>query len=141
MVDLAFYLAGMPERLTVYTRGSLPWHPAASVFAGAGITEKGVLFSYQANWGAPGRWGVEALTANYRLIFRPMESLQVMRKGSVRVEQVEIDDSLDKTFKPGLYEQVKRFIDGEVTGLCTLSEQVDHWTHYCKIAGYTANNR
>jgi hypothetical protein len=114
----------------------LPWHSTASIFAGAGVTDKGVLFSYQANWGAPGRWGVEVLTANYRLIFRPMESLQMMRKGSVKIESVEIDESLDKTFKPGLHEQVRRFIDGHTEGFCTLAAQVEHWDYYCRMAGY-----
>ncbi|NTV49351.1 MAG: Gfo/Idh/MocA family oxidoreductase [Geobacteraceae bacterium] len=140
VVDLAFYLAGVPQQLSCYKAGSLPWHSTASIFAGAGVTDKGVLFSYQANWGAPGRWGVEVLTANYRLIFRPMESLQIMRKGSVKIELVEIDDSLDKAFKPGLYEQVSRFIDGHTEGFCTLAEQVEHWDYYCRIAGYTLSD-
>lgn len=136
VVDLAFYLAGVPRQLSCYTAGSLPWHTSASVFAGGGITERGVLFSYQANWGAPGRWGVEALTANYRLIFRPMESLQLMRKGSVRIEPVEIDDALDKAFKPGLYEQVSRFLEKRVDGFCTIKDQVNNWNFYSKMAGY-----
>ncbi|GAB6081166.1 hypothetical protein JCM30471_00800 [Desulfuromonas carbonis] len=136
VVDLALYLAGKPQQLSCYTAGSLPWHPASSVFAGAGITDKGVLFSYQANWLAPGRWGVEVLTAHHRLIFRPMETLQVMHKGSVRIDPLEIDDSLDKTFKPGLYEQVSRFLAGRIEGFCTLAEQIDHWGYYCRMAGY-----
>ena len=136
VVDLAFHLAGKPARMACYTAGSLPWHPAASIFAGAGVTERGVLFSYQANWGAPGRWGVEAITTNYRLIFRPMESLQITRKGSVGIEPVKIDDSLDKLFKPGLHEQVARFLAGRHEGLCTLAEQLDKWTSYCEMAGY-----
>lgn len=136
VVDLAFYLAGRPLQMNCYTAGKLPWHPAASIFAGAGITDRGVVFSYQANWSAPGRWALEALTANFRLIFRPMESLQIMHKGSVRIEPVEIDDSLDKEFKPGLYDQVKRFLDDRDISLCTLSEQVEHWDYYCRMAGY-----
>jgi len=136
VVDLAFYLAGKPKQMNCYTSGALSWHPTASIFAGAGITERDVVFSYQANWEAPGRWGVEALTVNNRLIFRPMESLQLMHKGSVKIEQVEIDDSLDKAFKPGLYEQVKRFIDECTDGFCTLAEQCEQWDIYCRIAGY-----
>lgn len=136
VVDLAFHFAGVPQQISCYTAGSLPWHSSSAIFAGAGVTDRGVLFSYQANWGAPGRWGVEALTANYRLIFRPMESLQIMHKGSVRIKLVEIDDSLDKAFKPGLYEQVSRFLDGRTEGFCTLADQVDHWDYYCRIAGY-----
>ena len=62
VVDLAFYLCGKPDEISCYTTGGLNWHSAASVFAGAGITKKNVLFSYNANWGAPGRWGVEIMT-------------------------------------------------------------------------------
>lgn len=136
VVDLAFYLAGRPAQLSCYTAGSLPWHPAASVFAGAGITERNVVFSYQANWESPGRWGVEVLTSKRRLIFRPMESLHVMQKGSVKIDPVEIDDSRDKEFKPGLYEQVTCFLSGKAAGLCSLDEHVGHFDFYCKIAGY-----
>lgn len=136
VVDLAFYLAGKPLQMNCHTAGSLPWHPAAAIFAGAGVTDQGVMFSYQANWSAPGRWGLEALTANYRLIFRPMESLQIMRKGSIRIEPVEIDDSLDKEFKPGLHEQVKCFLEGRMECFCTLDQQVEHWDYYCRMAGY-----
>ena len=136
VVDLAFYLGGEPVELHALTSGKLDWHPASSVFVGAGRTNHGVLFSYHANWGAPGRWGLEVLTSNYRLIFRPMESLQIMHKGSVKIEPVELDDRLDKDFKPGLYEQVRRFLTGEHEGFCTLEDQSRLWSTYCRMAGY-----
>lgn len=138
VVDLAFHLAGSPTAMSTYTAGSTPWHPSSSIFAGAGTTDRGALFSYQANWGAPGRWGVEIMTPVYRFVFRPMEILQLMRSKSVRVEPVEIDDSLDKRFKPGLYEQVRRFLDGEYADFCTIDEQVRHWSYYCRMAAYHA---
>ena len=137
VIDLAFYLGGTPVEWHAYTAGVLDWHPASAVFAGAGRTDRGVLFSYQANWDAPGRWSVEIITARHRLIFRPMESLQVVRKGSLAIEPVTIDDVLDKSFKPGLYEQVRRFIAGDYQGICTLNEQIDKWQLYNRIAGYT----
>lgn len=137
VVDLAFYLAGKPQQMNCYTSGSLPWHPSASIFSGAGITNRDVIFSYESNWEAPGRWGLEVLTTNFRLIFRPMETLQITHKGSVKIEPVEIDDSLDKNFKPGLFVQVSRFIDSQTEDFCTLAEQIENWNHYCRIAGYT----
>ncbi|MBU2510492.1 hypothetical protein KJ966_04110 [bacterium] len=76
VVDLAFYLGGKPKEFCSYTAGSTEWHPK-SVFSGAGITVSGVLFSYQANWNAPGRWGVEILTKQHRYYFRPMEELHI----------------------------------------------------------------
>jgi predicted dehydrogenase len=136
VVDLAFYLGGAPSEMNTYTAGALDWHPSSAVFAGAGRTNTGAVFSYQANWDAPGRWGLEVITSNYRLIFRPMESLQVMRKGSVKIEPVELDDRLDKEFKPGLYEQVRRFIGGKHNGFCTIEDQGRLWSIYCRMAGY-----
>lgn len=138
VIDLAFYLGGLPVEMHCYTSGGLDWHPSSAVFAGAGRTDRGALFSYQANWSAPGRWGVEVLTSNHRLVFRPMESLQIVRKGSVALEPVSLDDHLDKAFKPGLYEQVDRFLRGRLEGLCTLDEQVARWPVYTRIAGYEA---
>ena len=74
---------------------------------------KNALFSYHANWEAPGRWSVEILTPKHRLYFKPMETLQIQEIGSVAVNPVQIDDTLDKEFKPGLYLQVKSFLDGK----------------------------
>lgn len=138
VIDLAFHLGGLPVDWHAYTRGALAWHPASSMFSGAGVTDRDVLFSYQANWDAPGRWSLEVLTAHNRLIFKPMETLQVMRKGSVAIETVEIDDRIDKAYKPGLHEQVRRFLAGEFDDLCALEEQARNWALYSRIANYRA---
>jgi len=140
VVDLAFFLGGTPIEIQAFTSGRLDWHSSASIFAGAGRTDRGVLFSYQANWSAPGRWGLEVLTAHYRMIFRPMETLQIMRKGSINIEPVAIDDHLDKKFKPGLYMQVCRFLTNQTIGFCTLDEQLSRWDVYCRMAGYPCRN-
>lgn len=132
VIDLAFFLGGFPKHLTTFVHGSLPWHPEGSIFAGAGISTSGALFSYQANWEAPGRWGVEILTKKRRLIFRPMESLQVQQIGSVKIEPVEIDTSLDTNFKPGLYLQMETFLS-ESPDLCIITEQSKHVDVYDKF--------
>lgn len=137
VVDLAFYLGGKPKEISCFTSGGLAWHPTASVFAGAGISDKGALFSYQANWGAPGRWSVEVLTKRSRLIFRPMEKLQIQKVGSVAIEEVTIDGSLDLEYKPGLYKQVKSFVTGENAGLCDLTYHEGLFKTYEKMAGYS----
>lgn len=109
------------------------WHPQASIFAGAGTTENGALFSYQANWEAPGRWSVEILTKKHRLIFKPLEKLLMQKIGSVETEFLTIDDELDTEFKPGLYEQTKRFYERKVSDLCDVSEHVINLGFYEKI--------
>jgi predicted dehydrogenase len=136
VADMAFFLGGKPVALTAYHTGSLPWHEAAACFSGAGVTDKQALFSYSANWAAPGRWGVELMTKNYRLILRPLEKLQMQRKGSIEIEQYQIDDTLDHSFKPGLYRMVQSFIGGDKAGLCTLGEQAAIFDYYLKIANY-----
>ena len=113
VADLAFFLGGKPKELKTFISGGFDWHPQASVFAGAGATEGGALFSYHANWAAPGRWGVEILTEKHRFIFRPLEKLRVQKLKSISEEPVEINDTLDKKFKPGLYLQTLRFLEGE----------------------------
>lgn len=115
VIDLAFYLAdAMPEHMSTYAEGFLDWHNGPSKFAGAGVTSKGATFSYSADWEAPGRWGVEVLTAKNRFIFRPLENLMVQPLGSIQVLNVEINSALDSAFKPGLYLQTKSFLFGEM---------------------------
>ncbi|PIW70462.1 MAG: myo-inositol 2-dehydrogenase, partial [Ignavibacteriales bacterium CG12_big_fil_rev_8_21_14_0_65_30_8] len=111
VVDLAFYLGGKPREISCYTAGGLSWHPSSSIFAGAGVSENGALLSYQANWRAPGRWGIEILTKRHRLILRPLEKLHVQEIGSITEVLVNIDDQKDIEHKPGLFHQTKSFID------------------------------
>lgn len=136
VVDLAFYLGGRPEQMSTYTSGGLAWHSAGSVYSGAGVSDGGALFSYQANWESAGRWSVEMLTKSHRLILRPVEKLQIQKRGSVAVEFVECDDKLDQEFKPGLFLQTKNFIKNVAEGMCTIEDQVAMIGHYCRIASY-----
>lgn len=116
VVDLAFYLGGKPKELKSYVRGALPWHKKGAVYAGAGVTENEVLFSYQANWNAPGRWSVEVLTNQHRLYLKPMEELYIQEKNSVEIKKVNLNDSIDKEFKPGLYKEVETFLNEKEDG-------------------------
>ena len=139
VVDLAFHLCGWPKGWQSWSSGSLDWHPSSSRFSGAGITDQNVLFSYFADWEAPGRWGVEVMTRKNRLILRPMEQLKVTPLGSVKVESVTLEDKLDQDFKPGLYRQVEAFLRQDTTHFCMLEEQVKHTEFYEKMAGYNKN--
>ena len=131
VIDLAFYLGGgMPQKISCYTSGGLKWFSKASIFAGAGISENGALFSYQANWKAPGRWGIELLTKKHRLILKPLEKLQVQHIGSVDTEFVDIEDELDIKFKPGLCCQTKAFLQSNYKSLLNINEQVKNAEYY-----------
>jgi predicted dehydrogenase len=122
VADMAFYLGGRPKDMQAYTAGTSDWHPRAMIYAGSGVSENGALFSYQANWGAPGRWSVEVLTDLHRFIFRPLEKLQIQEIGSVAVNFAELDDTLDLEFKAGLHAQLTEFLR-EDCGLWTIEAQ------------------
>lgn len=132
VVDLAFYLGGNPIQLDCVTLGELSWHKPAA-FAGSGITDKGTIFNYAANWAAPGRWGVELLTSKHRLYLRPMEQLQIQQLGSVAINPVELDDHLDKEFKPGFFLETRAFLNGDFERLCSIEEQYRHLSYYKQI--------
>ena len=125
VVDLAFFLGGQPIKLSSFNNGELTWHKPA-IFSGAGMSDKGALFAYQANWNAPGRWYVEILTTKHRLYFKPMESLLVQDKGSIKIEPILLDNSLDKKFKPGFFLETKVFLESDYTKLCSIEEQYLH---------------
>lgn len=138
VIDLFMYFCGAPKDWSAYRSGSLSWHQTASRFSGAGLTEKGILFSYNADWESPGRWSVEVLTNKNRYIFKPMEQLHVVEINTVAVKKVEIDNSLDSTYKPGLYLQTKAFLEKDYKNIfCTLDEQIKNFEIYLKIAGYS----
>ena len=136
VVDLAFFLGGAPEVLTCFTAGTTSWHSRSAVFSGAGKAFNGALFSYIGNWGAPGGWGVEIQTKIHRLIFKPLEKLQIQKLGSSNIDQVGLNDNLDIHYKPGLYLQLHAFLNNENTNLCSISEHFDNVGHYLSIAGY-----
>ncbi|SEQ17203.1 Predicted dehydrogenase [Lachnospiraceae bacterium NE2001] len=136
VIDLAFFIGGYPIEMASFSSGSLTWHKRASKYSGAGITDKGATFSYQANWKSPGRWSIEVLTKNHRLYLKPMEKLKIQKKDSVVVEDYILDDSIDNEFKPGVYKQTEAFLhNSNDWRLLSIGEQLDHMDYYEKIEG------
>ncbi len=139
VADMAFHLGGTPERIhcVVSGTGELPWHPAGSVFSGAGTTSGGSTFSYLSDWQAPGRWGVEVSTEKNRYVFRPLEKLKVQPRGSLELREVDLNTDVDTDFKPGLYKQVKAFLhhDNEQS-LCTLGQMRTLLNVYQRMCPY-----
>ena len=80
VIDLAFYICGLPKKLSSFVSGYSDWHQKAMIFSGAGITHNDALFSYNANWNSAGRWGIEVNSRNFKFILRPLEELQVLKK-------------------------------------------------------------
>lgn len=136
VIDLTFHLIGRPVDWNSWHLGAIDWHPSAARFAGAGMTDQNVMFSYLADWQAPGRWSIELLTAKRRLILRPMEQLQVMPLGSVKIETMEPLDSLDQDYKPGLFLQTQSFLKADDQLFCSLKEHTYNTRLYSLMAGY-----
>ena len=141
VLDLAFSMIGYPAegQWQGWHGGALEWHPAAARFHGAGVSELGIPFAYQADWEAPGRWGVELLTRQNRYVLRPMEALQAIPLGSIEAQPIELDDALDYQFKSGLFWQCKAFLEAQsaqIAQLCSLEEQLKAFPIYYRIAGY-----
>lgn len=133
VVDLVFHLFGLPEVLNSYTTGSLDWHPSASIFSGSGKTKEDVLFTYNANWSSAGRWGIEISLTDYKLILKPLEKLFIQRKGSLDIEEIELNTD---SYKPGLYDEIKSFFKQSNRYLCNIDQQLVNFDWYYKIANY-----
>lgn len=124
VVDLAFFLAGIPKEWATFSeQGTLSWH-SKSNFTGAGKTEKGVLFSYMANWESAGRWGIELLTSKRRIYLKPLEEIRIQKIGTVTELKHDFVDTVDKQFKPGLYLQVREFVSGQNSHLLSMNDHL-----------------
>ena len=132
VIDLAFSIGGNPVNMQSFVSGGQSWHPKATVFSGAGITDKGAVFSYNANWDSAGRWWIEFLTKKNRYIMKPMEKLFVQKKGSIELNEINLEDELDKNFKPGLFKQLEAFLNSPEK-LMKINQQVMMLPIYDKI--------
>ena len=102
---MVFDLIGFPKEFLFYKSGKLEWHPTGSIFVGSGLSENNIPFSYHADWGSSGRWGIEIMTKEnaYRLI--SLEELFVCRKNSFEWEKIHFDISYPKA-KHGVCEEI-----------------------------------
>lgn len=132
VIDMAFFLAGAPKKIYPLKTGRLSWHSKGAIFVGSGKTSTNALFSYISNWASPGKWAVEIQTRKNKLIFRPLEKLQIQKSGTFAINEFPLEDKLDIEFKPGIYKQVQSFL-GNKKNLCTIEEQVEHLKYYQQI--------
>ena len=118
-------MAGKPLDWTAYSKkGNLEWHEK-TVFSGAGITEKGVLFSYLSHWESAGRWGIELLTQNRKIYLKPLEGVLIQRKGVLDIEKQVFDNALDVLYKPGLFRQVEAFLNNDKSRFINIKEHLE----------------
>lgn len=114
VMSMAHRLIGLPKEWKSYQAGNaVQWHPAGSLFSGAGVTERGVLFNYQADWSSTGRWSVEIHTAQSSYLLCPMEKLFRRTAFNGPWEEIKIA-VLDSKLKTGFAEQTAAFLSPEV---------------------------
>ena len=138
LISMAMELIGMPKKLSPYTTGSLKWHKSGSIFVGSGISEKNIPFSYHADWGSGGRWGIEIMTKEnlYQLI--PLEDLYVTPKYSTNSHRVSFDTAFTDT-KPGITEEIALMLEPKMEKkipLVTIQKAIKYNKLAKKIFGY-----
>ena len=119
VMSMAHGLIGWSSTWSGHRSGSLPWHPAGSVFVGSGMSDRGIPFAYHADWGSTGRWSVEAHTAasSYRLC--PLE--KVFQRVSATSDWVEVPvTAAAPEVKAGIAEEVAAMLKPERRGLVPL---------------------
>lgn len=138
VIDTVFHLIGLPHKIYPIISGvdEIIWHPSGSVFTGSGISEKNIPFSYNTDWSSAGRWSIEIFTKKRRFYLKPMENLFEQKKGSISINEIPLDNELDKNFKPGLYMQTQSFLNSDFSDFVSLDEQMRSLSIYEKIAGY-----
>ncbi|MCR9204820.1 MAG: Gfo/Idh/MocA family oxidoreductase [Halobacteriovoraceae bacterium] len=123
VIDLAFYLIGDPRSMTCKNSGEKSWHGTGDHFMGMGESNRGIPFTYNSDWGCPGRWGIELTTSESKYFLKPMEQLHVQRKGTFSVEEI----SLEKTdgIKEGIFEIVEDASSHQMDRFLSLSDHAE----------------
>ena len=110
VLSMAHGLIGLPKTVSAYRAGRLAWHPSGAQFVGAGLSERGIPFSYSADWGSAGRWGVEARSAAAAYRLSPLETLMMKTSPTGEWHAVPLAAAYPQV-KAGIVEQVAAMMD------------------------------
>ena len=108
------------------------------IFVGAGISNKDIPFSYNADWGSGGRWGLEVNTRknSYQLI--PLEEIYECPKDTFEWKKVDFEKAFPD-IKQGIAEEVAIMLQNQVEikeNLPNLKKTVEFNKIAEKIFGY-----
>ncbi len=139
VISMAFELIGMPKEMSCFQKDTLEWHKSGSTFVGAGISNKDIPFSYNADWGSGGRWGLEVNTRknSYQLI--PLEEIYKCPKDTFEWKKVDFEKAFSD-IKQGIAEEVAIMLQNQVEikeNLPNLKKTVEFNKIAEKIFGYT----
>ena len=138
IISMVFDLIGLPTEYLFYQSGSLKWHPSGSVFVGSGISKNKIPFSFHADWGSSGRWGIQIMTKHnaYRLI--SLEELFVCPVGSMKWRSLPFKKSYPE-IKQGISEEISLMLYADMEKkipLVTLKHAASFNQMAEKILGY-----
>ena len=110
VISMAFELIGMPKEIHCYQYGKIDWHPTGAIFVGDGLSENDIPFSYHADWGSGGRWGVEVNTRenSYQLI--PLEDLFACKRDTGTWNKIDFEKAFPDV-KQGFSEEIAIMLD------------------------------
>lgn len=91
VISMAHDLIGMPNESNAVQYGHMDWHSAGDRFVGAGVTEFDIPFSYHADWGSAGRWGIEVMTKENAYRLMPLEQIYQCKKGTFDWEKINFE--------------------------------------------------
>jgi predicted dehydrogenase len=140
VISMAFDLIGLPKEITTTQSGKIDWHVSGSKFTGCGISENDIPFTYHADWGSGGRWGIEIFTKENTYLLISLEELYVCPKFTGQITPVEFEIAFPDV-KLGIPEEIAIMLDNpshiDLVSLeyaCKLNKITE------KIMGYSSNS-
>jgi len=110
VISMAFDIIGLPKEITSIQSGKIEWHDSGSQFIGCGTSENNIPFSYHADWGSGGRWGIEIFTKENSYLLVPLEELYVCKKFTGITVPIEFDVAFSDV-KLGIPEEIAIMLD------------------------------
>lgn len=107
VMSMVHSLIGLPREYHAHhvRNGRIAWHPTGDVFVGAGTSERGIPFSYHADWGSTGRWSIELHTRASSYLLRPLEEVRRRTAPLAEWEKLPLE-VFAPDVKPGFAEEV-----------------------------------
>lgn len=113
VISMAHDLIGMYKELNAFQYGFMDWHPSGDRFVGSGITEQKIPFSYHADWGSAGRWGIEVMTKENAYRLMPLEQIYRCKRGTFEWEKIDISVPYTDV-KQGIAEEIAIMLNHEL---------------------------
>lgn len=107
-LDLLAFLAG--DFVAPSIVGLSFGEPFRWIMSLQGVSQRGVLGTFQSTWDSPGRWRLVFCSRKRRYQFAPLESCSVSELEKKETRTIE-PDVWDKRFKPGFYRQARTFLE------------------------------